>query len=72
MTRKCRHLPPTGYAGQRYEVRAKDHTGKDIGIGWCDQADGGSLFERVNLHPSMHSPYVVDLERDPQLGEHQE
>lgn len=58
---RCVSLPPTGYAGQRYEVRAKGYDGKDVGIGWCEDPTGGSLVEAIKMHPSMHSPYVLTV-----------
>jgi len=48
----------TGDKGQRYEVRAINATGKEIVIGWAD--DPKNLVESVILHPSQHSPKIID------------
>ena len=53
--------PEVGDRGQRYEVSASNPDGSSICIGWSDTVEGTeSLVEGVLLHPSMHSPKVVD------------
>lgn len=59
----------TGYAGQRYEVRAlRPRLGALSGpaeepfvVGWTEQEDGGALVGMVMAHPAWRSPKVVDL-----------
>lgn len=53
-----------GDEGQRYEVRCTDGDGKDMGVGWTNEPDGGGLAEGVRLHPSWHSPVVIDRQAD--------
>ena len=51
----------TGDKGQRYEVSCLEPSGKKITIGWADTQEGvDNLVLGVNLHPSMHSPKVID------------
>lgn len=54
-----------GDKGQRYEVRCKNAIGDEIVVGWAD--DPKTLVESVELHPSFHSPKVID--RKPKDGE---
>lgn len=54
-------LTHIGDRGQRYEVKAIID-GKLTSVGWTQKADGGGLVEIVNLHPSWHSPIVIDRE----------
>lgn len=51
---------PTGDRGQRYEVRAKDFSGREFVVGWTNVRDGGEVVKVVNDHPSWHSHAVVD------------
>ena len=53
-----------GDRDQRYEVRAKNSQGKEIVFGWTDCADGDALVKSINLHPSFHSPRVIDRKAD--------
>ena len=47
-----------GDKGQRYEVRYKDSEGAEKVMGFAD--DPELLVEAIELHPSMHSPKVID------------
>ncbi len=50
---------------KRYEVRCKhDDSEEEHVVGFTNDPTGGKLVEGVNLHPSFHSPRVV--ERTPQ------
>jgi len=51
----------TGNKGQRYEVRCKDAFGKERIVGWAD--DPKNLVESVELHPSFHSPEIIDRKK---------
>jgi hypothetical protein len=65
---KCARFP-TGYRGQRYEVRCcetEDHTTPNYSVGWTNDPTGGALKAMVEKHPSMHSPVVIDLLLDKQ------
>lgn len=55
---------PTGDRGQRYEVRCTDGNGAEMVVGWCEDSDGGPLRRCVELHPSWHSPVVIDRRVD--------
>lgn len=43
---------------QRYEVRYTDAKGVQRVMGWAD--DPKNLVEAIELHPSFHSPKVID------------
>ena len=62
MKNKCDFFK-VGDRGQSYEVRALDADGNDMGIGYTDDATGGSLIKMVNAHPSWHSPRVIDRKK---------
>lgn len=50
-----------GDRGQRYEVRAIYGEDKKIILGWADNDEGvQSFLKSIELHPSMHSPEVID------------
>ena len=59
-------LPPgrIGDKGQRYEVRYLDHEDNEQVAGWHDDPTGGNLIKMIELHPSWHSPRVIDRRRD--------
>lgn len=63
------HPSPTGYRGQRYEVRCVgDLTGRgvrEMTVGWTNEADGGALVTLISAHPTWRDPVVVDLGADP-------
>lgn len=44
--------------GQRYEVRYKDDEGIERVMGWADESE--NLVKAIELHPSYHSPRVID------------
>lgn len=51
----------TGDKGQRYEVRYKDSEGVERVMGWSETDDGvKNLKFAIELHPSFHSPRVID------------
>jgi len=53
----------TGDEGQRYEIRAKDpeKESAEIVVGWSATLDGAKSFvEGIVLHPSLHSPRIID------------
>lgn len=53
--------PKVGDEGQRYEVCCKDSGGKEIKVGWSDDLEGAEVMrECVRLHPSFHSPKIID------------
>lgn len=53
-----------GDQGQRYEVRAKNEVGKQVVIGWAETSEGvAALKKSVKLHPSFHSPKVIDRKK---------
>lgn len=53
--------PKVGDEGQRYEVCCKDSGGKEIKVGWSDDLEGaGAMCEGIRLHPSFHSPKIID------------
>lgn len=54
-----------GDRGQRYEVHCTDCNGDDLRIGWTNDPTGGGLVEAVNLHPSWHTPVVIDRHAEP-------
>ena len=54
-------LAPPGDRGQRYEVKANIND-EVTTVGWTQKEDGGGLVKMVNLHPSWHSPVVIDRE----------
>lgn len=53
----------TGYKGQKYKVVCKKEDGTEMNIGWTNDPSGGALVESVKLHPSLHSPEVIDLKK---------
>lgn len=66
MTKCCHTCHTCGGVGdknQRYEVQAifPPNTEHEV-MGWTDRADGGELVGSVEMHPSWHSPRVIDRE----------
>lgn len=54
----------TGDKGQRYEVICLDERDRQKTVGWADTQKGAdSLVLGVNLHPSMHSPDIIDRQK---------
>lgn len=51
-----------GDRGQRYEVRYVDGNGAEKVFGWSEQYPEG-FVRSINLHPTMHSPRVIDRQR---------
>lgn len=49
-----------GDRGQRYEVRYLDEDDVEHVFGWTEDPTGGALVKSIELHPSMHSPRVID------------
>jgi len=53
-------LPPESICdkGRRYEIHCKDNDGKDVVVGWSDSSE--AFQAAINMHPGLHSRYVVD------------
>jgi hypothetical protein len=62
----CPFSARVGDKGQRYEVWCLDSDGTPMQVGYSDQSDGGSLTQMVSLHPSWHSPWIVDRHQLPE------
>lgn len=51
----------TSDKGQRYKVICLTKSGRQVTIGWAETQKGvDNLVLGVNLHPSFHSPQVID------------
>lgn len=60
---ECSDKTRVGDKGQRYEVRAMvEINGQDEEhvVGYTDDETGGGLVRMLKLHPSWHSPRVID------------
>ena len=54
----------TGDKGQRYEVRYKTSLGFERVMGWARTLEGVNIFKiSIKLHPAMHSPRVIDRQK---------
>jgi len=69
MTDNTGGLRRGGDQGQRYEVRFQARAA-EIVFGWSDSLEGAqAMVDRINRHPTWHSPRVIDRSRFPQTGE---
>lgn len=54
--------PPSGYAGQDYEIRCGYGDNPEFVVGWANTRDGiAQLCQMVLLHPGMDNPQVIKL-----------
>jgi hypothetical protein len=70
MNNHWRGLGRGGDQGQRYEVRFKASDQKpEIVFGWSASLEGAqAMVDRINRHPTWHSPRVIDRQL-PHTGE---
>ncbi len=51
---------PIGYHGQRYEIRFRDHEGKEEVMGWT-QRKPHKMLAACKLWPRVKEAWIVDL-----------